>query len=66
MRLRWRRVRESPDRVEAREAREAAERRLRSITHTVIVPLQEARRENHVSPRLEYLIQRAARQRGEA
>lgn len=54
---------ESPGAREAREAREAAEARYREARHTVVIPLAEMRKDNHVSARLNILIARAATQR---
>lgn len=54
---------ESDGAREAREARERAEARLREVRHTVVIPLAEMRRDNHVSARLNAMIAHAARQR---
>lgn len=59
------RRKETPGAQQAREAREQAEVRLRQARHNVIIPLAEMRKDNHVSARLDIIINRAARHRGE-
>jgi hypothetical protein len=52
------------ERAATAEELQAAEDRLEHARENVIIPLSQLRKENHVAPRLNELIQRKAREIG--
>lgn len=65
--MRWRKKKRHEERgngvSEARAQREEAERRLAETEEHLAVPLKEIRRQNHIGPLIDELIERSARRR---
>lgn len=66
--MRWRKKRNHDEEPgngvsEARAEREAAERRLAETEEHLAVPLKEIRREDHIGPFIDELIDRSVRRR---